>query len=314
MLVDKEAKIANFNLIVGSEEEPMLDYFDTLIYPAFISGIKRTDKENEYLFKDVKVETSNDGKYVLVGKIVKKTFLEVKSDIDEEGRLIEKDEKYSAAPYSTFVIYLNNHRMALIPNQKGSPLLPAFRSTTYHILNEYRKRINDKKDEADQIPQFDLTVVGIPNVQSIKDALANVEKITELILRFYPLNGDLEFEGLFGPMTTDLRRTVGSKRGEIKLRSPKNINGIETVIEKSAGTVEPIINAKTRNNTSIRISNTDISEKHNIKIEENGDIQKETNDIIEETSKISSIQYTSDEHEKIYSRNKAKILKFVIKP
>ena len=88
MLVDKEAKIANFNLIVGSKEEPMLDYFDTLIYPAFISGIKRTDKENEYLFKDVKVETSNEGKYVLVGKIVKKTFLEEKMRNIQRHRIL----------------------------------------------------------------------------------------------------------------------------------------------------------------------------------------------------------------------------------
>ena len=41
MLIDKEAQVANFNVVFGENEEPMLDYFDTIIYPAlYISTVQ----------------------------------------------------------------------------------------------------------------------------------------------------------------------------------------------------------------------------------------------------------------------------------
>lgn len=33
MLINKEAQVANFNVVFGENEEPMLQYFDTVIYP-----------------------------------------------------------------------------------------------------------------------------------------------------------------------------------------------------------------------------------------------------------------------------------------
>ena len=134
MLIDKEAQVANFNVVFGENEEPMLNYFDTIIYPAFMSELKRKEKDAEYFFHGVQLLESGICGYVLVGKIVKKTTLEVYSDVDESGRLIEKDERYSSAPYSTFAIYLKNHRMVLVKNQKGSPTLATFRSTANRII------------------------------------------------------------------------------------------------------------------------------------------------------------------------------------
>ena len=43
MLIDKEAQVANFNVVFGENEEPMLNYFDTIIYPAFMSELKRRE-------------------------------------------------------------------------------------------------------------------------------------------------------------------------------------------------------------------------------------------------------------------------------
>ena len=317
MKVTKEAKIANFNVVVGEEEEPMLNYFDTLIYPAFTSGIKRIDKDAEYSFKGVNIVKNTDGVYWLVGKIVKKTTLEIRSDLDEKGDLIEVDELYSAAPYSTFVINLKNHRMALVPNQKGSPLLASFRKTVFYILNEYRKKINNdhKYSEEDKncsfrtIPQIDIAVVGIPSAVSIKEALRDIKKINELTLRFYPLNGDIDFGGLFGEMITELRRTVGSNRGEMVLRSPKNIEGVEEVLEESGGTVEPIIKVTTNGNGTMRVTN--ISENHNIDIEKTNDYDRETNSIVKGTAEIKSLNYTNENHDEIYEKNKPRIKKCI---
>ena len=139
----KQAQIANFNVVIGDEEKPMLDYFDTYIFPALTSDITRKETNIEYLLKEVEISTDKRNDYVIVGKIVKKTELEIKSDIDYLGKLVEKDEEHSSAPYSTFVIYLKNHRVALVPNQKGSPGLASFRATIYHIVSCINKCISE---------------------------------------------------------------------------------------------------------------------------------------------------------------------------
>ena len=36
--------VANFNVTFGKKDEPMLTYFNTIIYPAFKSGLKREYK------------------------------------------------------------------------------------------------------------------------------------------------------------------------------------------------------------------------------------------------------------------------------
>ena len=46
----KYAQVANFNIVFGEDEKPMLDYFDTVIYPAFTSILKKYQMEmNIYL-------------------------------------------------------------------------------------------------------------------------------------------------------------------------------------------------------------------------------------------------------------------------
>lgn len=115
----KKVEVANFNVVFMEKENeaPLLQYFDSIIMPALRSGIKRIDGDTLYLFTDVKIIKDAENDYVLTGNIVKKTVLEVKSDLDLAGNLVDKDERYSAAPYSAFAIYLKNHRMIYVPNQ-----------------------------------------------------------------------------------------------------------------------------------------------------------------------------------------------------
>lgn len=131
----KKVNVANFNVVFLEEkdEAPLLKYFDSIVVPAFQSGIKKDNKDAELFFMNVEVVEDSEGEYVLVGYVVKKTVLEVKSDVDEKGNLIEKDEKYPSAPYSTFAIYLKNHRMVYVLNQKGSPNIKSFSGLTKHV-------------------------------------------------------------------------------------------------------------------------------------------------------------------------------------
>ena len=138
----KKANVANFNVVFleNDDEAPLLKYFESIVIPAFQSGIKKVTTDSEQFFMNVEVIEDEDKEYVLVGNIVKRMILEVKSDINAEGKLIEKDERYPSAPYSTFAIFLKNHRMFYALNQKGSPSLMSFSALTKYVFSEYIKQ------------------------------------------------------------------------------------------------------------------------------------------------------------------------------
>ena len=65
------------------------------------SGIIKSNKhEDDYFLNEVEVITNKKEDAVLIGRIIKRTTLEIYSDLNEKGDLIEKDERYSSAPYS----------------------------------------------------------------------------------------------------------------------------------------------------------------------------------------------------------------------
>ena len=306
----KSAQIANFNVVFGQGERPMLDFFDTIIYPAFVSGISRSSGENEYLFKNVEIQNNNEN-YVLTGKIVKKTVLEIKSDLDSKGELIEKDEKYSSAPYSSFVINLLNHRMIFMLNQKGSPTLSSFRSTVSYVIEEYIKQINKDLDENEKYEFAITNVVGIPSARSMDELLENVEKVNKLTLKFFPLNGDMDYSEAFGLMANDVRKELNCKTGSIVFNSPKSIDGIKRILEKAAGTIEPVINVVTKSKSKATLKDYEMSEKYDIEVQENDSFDKETEQLINKTSTINTLKFSNDKHVEIYMKNKGKIEKII---
>lgn len=309
----KNAQIANFNVVFGDKERPMLDCFESIVYPSFISGITKVIDGNEYLFKNVEVSEPCGGKYVLSGKIVKKTVLEIKSDIDEKGDLIEKDEKYSAAPFSSFAINLLNHRMIFMPNQKGSPTLANFRGLVKYAMDAYVRQCNKSLSKENYLEYAMINVVGIPSARSMDELLDNVEKINSLTLRFYPLNGDIDYTDVFGVLTTDMRSEVGCKNGEIVFKSPKSITGIKKILEKAAGTIDPILKVVTKGKSKATLKDYELSEKYEIDFSDDTSFDAESEVLVDKISTISTLNYTNSEHETIYERNKSKIIPFVRK-
>lgn len=304
------AQVANFNVVFGDDEKPMLDYFDTIVYPVLTSGLTRKCKdEDEYFLHEIELTTNKNDDAIVVGKIVKSTMLEIHSDLNEEGELVEKNEHYSSAPYSTFVIYLRNHRMLFVPNQKGSPTLVNFRSTIAYMFKKFVDDYNATHDE--ELPYAIVNIVGVPSAESIEELLKKVKKINSLTLKFYPLNGDIDFSELFGMMNRDLRKKVGSKTGQIILNSPKSADGVATVVEQASGTVEPIIKATTQDNRKVKIQNDQMSEKHELEIDEGLPVKQKTEQIKKKADTIVNLQFTNDNHNEIYRRNINKIMRFI---
>lgn len=312
----KNVSVMNFNLVYFEKdmEKPLLEYFDTIVMPALTEKIVRNNGDAKYFFMDVKVIQDDDGEYVLTGLLVKKTVLEIKSDIDENGKLIEKDERYPTAPYSTFIVYLKNHRMLYVENQKGSPDIRSFKSTIKYVINRYVNKVNRELEEEgkDELPIPIINITGIPMRKKIDEALKEVEKINQLTLRFYPLNGDIDYSGILDGIRIDLRKKVGCKRGEIILKSPQNMSGVAEIVSQSEGTVEAIFEVTYPNKRKGRIRNEQVSEKLSMEI--SGDtIDEENISAIQKGKNIAAISHVSDKNRKIYENNKSKIIPFVSK-
>jgi len=316
---EKKVSVANFNVVFLGEkdESPLLDYFDDILMPALTSGIVRKVGDSTYLFVDIEIKQDSSGEYVLTGLLVKSTVLEIKSIFDENGNLVNRDDIYPTAPFSTFVIYLKNHRMVLVENQKGSPHLDSFRSTVKYVIDTYVVKKNHELKEADQslLPIPLVSIVGIPPKGGIAEQLRSVEKITKLTLRFYPLNGDgdIDLSAVMSGISKELRRRVGSNRGEVLYHSPKNINGVIEVIEQAEGTVEPIVNVKypgKKGESTIKIDQIAERRKMNVAGTNRND---DLSSIMRQGKEIESINYTSEENEKIYLRNQNKIVPFIKK-
>lgn len=315
----KKVSVANFNTVFLEEndvEAPLLEYFDTILMPALTSDIQRKVGDDNYIIMNTNVSTAQNGEYVLTGYIVKKTVLERLSDLDAEGNLIELDDRYSAAPFSLFVIYLRNHRMIYVENQKGSPRLSSFRSTIKYIIDTYVKIQNHEKKLNNEpvLPTPLVNVVGIPSRENLEKELKEVKKINTLTLKFFPLNGDGDgkFGGVFNYLAKETRGILSCKTGSVNYNSPQNKQGVINLLSEVEGTVEPVIKVTDKNNVKKTIKNDQIAESMQINISGNNLNEEIYNSIIE-GSKLPSIQCVSEENENIYNCNISKIIPFVKK-
>ena len=306
------AQVANFNVVFGDDEKPMLDYFDSVVYPAFKSDIMKNGKDGSYYFlHEIELMANKKGDMTIIGKIIKKTTLEIFSDLNDDGDLIEKEEHYSSAPYSTFVIYLRNHRMLFVPNQKGSPTLLNFKSTVAYILKQYISNYNLENEK--KLPYAIVNVVGIPSAKSMEELLKSAKKINSLTLKFYPLNGDLDFSQMFGMMANDLRRAVGSKTGQTVLNSPKSVDGIIDVLQQANGTIDPILKVTTSENSVVRLHDYHMTEKYGMDFDGQLTSEQKKEKIVNKADEIEMMQFTNDNHNQIYERNESKLKSFITK-
>lgn len=310
---------ANFNVTFGKSDEPLLNYFEEIVYPAFTSGIVREHHTSDssidkYFFLDVKVVSDENEDFILTGKIVKETILEIKSKY-EDNRLVKTNEKYPAAPYSVFYVYLRNHRMILIKNQKGSPDIKSFGVTARHIINQYVRGVNQERrnenktrpqdEKIGYLPYSNINVVGIPMREELDAVLTKVEKMLWLKLRMYPLNGDIDYTGL----SDALRGKVGSKTASITLNSPKSKEGVVNLINESQGIFEATLNVQYKNGATEKITNNTLSGKTswNLSEDEINDVQK----VIPMMENLDAINNVSKENQSIYDRFKSVIKKFI---
>lgn len=300
MLDDKQSYIANFNCTFGKEDEPMLDYFFEIVLPALSKEEEKdSEKKTEFFFRNVKL-TNVKGVFVLAGLIVKSTTLEVKSRIIN-GELVRTNEIYPSDPYSYFLINLKNHRMVLVKNQKGSPTLQNFSVTAREEIKKFIREKNVELSKEEELPNVHLNVVAIPFKGAIEEELKKVKQIKNVILRFYPLNGDIIDNETVDYLTESLE-LLGSKTGNITYNTPTNKDNVASIIKDTKGLMKPTIRVKYKNGTTRTLKDESFTEVMSIPLDEE-ETFKENIDVI--TGKVitkEEFAETSEENKSIYDR------------
>lgn len=132
---------AIFNITFGEDDDPLLEHFEDIIYPAFTSDIIIKANKLQYEFNDVKLIKNKNTKFVLVGNLVKHTTYTKETEVTN-NEIVYNYEELNSSPFSRFIIFLENHRMMLIKNENNSPDIRSFQLTTREILKRYKKEQN----------------------------------------------------------------------------------------------------------------------------------------------------------------------------
>jgi hypothetical protein len=308
----KKMQFANFNITYGPNEEPMLEHFEDIIYPAFISQICRERPKDEnkpsFYFDNVKIkEIDND--YVMVGNYVKDTQYDVHTTV-KEGKLVSSPAHIPTAPYSRYIIFLRNHRMVLVRNESQSPDIRSFQATVRYILNKYIRNANKSiHNKNEKLPHALVNIVDIPLPHDIESVLVSVSKINWIKFRFFPLNNDFNPIPIAQDMDKQMKR-LKSKHAHIEFKSPDSKSEIKSLIENSAGLAVATLEVQDSNGNKTKIKQDKFTSNKDIAFER--DILDEDDSyIITQAKKDSVINQVSPDNNTLYNRFKKAISKFV---
>lgn len=297
---EKNMQLANFNITFGENDLPMLEHFEDIIFPAFTSGLIRGKKEElpYYSFDDVRIREI-DNEYVLVGNFIKSTEYKVITTV-ADGVLVSSPADVPTAPYSRFIIFLKNHRMALVRNETNSPDIRSFQKTVREILTKYIREANAKRPKEDKLPIAIVHIVDIPLKDSIEQVLKDVNKVNWLKLRFFPLNNDLDPIPLGQAVKKEMQK-VGSKTGNLVFNSPGSKQGIKDVIEATGGMAVATMQVTDSDGEKRRIKEGAFSST--TKVEYNGNLSASGDSyLIAQAKKNHTVTVTSPENQNIYNR------------
>lgn len=312
---EKIIQYANFNITFGDDSMPMLEFFDEILMPAFTSvGLKRgkdTDR-SRFGFDEVIVKEI-DGLFVLCGNIVKETTLERLTTFSQDKGLESSPAQMDTAPYSRFMIFLENHRMLLIRNEPDSPDIRSFQATVRDILAQYIRKQNNENRTADTFPYAMVNIVDIPLSGDIDNILRGVRKIWSVRWRFFPLNGDINYGDMFKEISS-FRSGLGSPNAYLSCTSPNSGETLQGAINDTVG----------RGLAEVRLDVTDSNGKRS-KIKEDkfttsdkmtvaGDISSEDdNRLVTIAKDVPELQRKSEGNTQIYNRFLSTIRKWANK-
>lgn len=304
----KTSTLANFNCTFGKENKPMLTYFNEIIYPAFKSKIIRKVSDDEYFFDDVKIKEVVANRYALVGILIRKTKLEVRTEYDYNKGVTYTHKFYDSAPISIFTIFLDNHRMIYTTNQKGSPNIRSFSATVKEVLKKFVYNYNENKEKEDKIPYPSVDIVNLPSKKNISEKLKEVKKIKKLTFKLFNPNGDFDMSSAYDGMLEQLEQ-AGAKKGSFVINSPTKFDNVAEMISDTKGLAESKLDVEYKSGGKGIIDHETMGEKFPFDFPEETTIDSVstvvTNTLLKNKEDLNKI---SDENQNIYSDKKGQII------
>lgn len=300
---DKRITIGNFNITFGDKEKPLLEYFDEIVYPALTSDIVRHYGENDaYFLDDINIYEFEENEYVLTGYFIRSTILEVKSRYSKDKGLTKTNQRYASDPYSMFIVFLKNHRVVLVENQKGSPDIRSFNTTIRYILKQYIQEANASRPKQEKLPYPRVDIVNIPSKVGVLEKLKDVKKIKKLILRLYPLNGDISVGQAYDSFRKQLE-ILGSRSGNVNFNTPEKQTKVAQLIAETNGTADPILEVEYRGGGHGTLKNESFSEKIELKLEDTAPDKENLAHVINFAKERNEIKNVSEDNKIIYFEN-----------
>lgn len=297
----KEFILANFNCVFGESEnpEPMLNYFEKIVFPAF--NLDNTIRE--HFFYEVRLDKYDTDKYYLYGKIIKNTVLEINSIYNEETKeLKETNQRPASAPYSEFILLLENHRLIFSKNQKGSPKLSNFKQLMKSSLNKVIKNNNKSCESGYELPEINtFEVIELPKEESVKKIIDNLDKISKFSLKVVELNNDILDDDFFEKLL-EQKEISGSRSIDHTFNSPENKNFVAEAIRKSMGLMKFNLSAKDKNGESRNYTNNEFKEKMIIDLPEHASEHENEVTVIREAILDPRMNKVSKENRTAYDR------------
>lgn len=299
---EKTMQFANFNVTYLNKDDnaniPMLKYFKEIIFPTFTQdySLKTSNNNAVYTFNNVQIEKINN-EFCVSGNFVKSTAYEVNTKY-ENNQIIPAKSIVPTAPYSRFIIFLKNHRMVLVKNEKISPDIRSFQRTYRFAINHFIN-VHNKNNKSDIFPNAIVNIVDIPLMEDIETALKDVKKIHRINLRFFPLNNDMDFTSVY----KDVRNVMGftvTNSANLALNSPKSKENVCELLNNDAGLVEPSILVTNISGERTTIKSDSFTSSVSINVKDN--IEPQDDKLIFSIAKSKNVvSNTSEANKKLYN-------------
>jgi hypothetical protein len=229
-------EIGNFVCRFG-EEQVLLDHYESLVEPAFMSGFERTYGETTYLLMDVKLVDAGtpDGAVpALAGRFVKDTVLHQQQRL-VDGQLEAAEQTFDSAPSSLFVLTLTGHRLLFVREHRGSPDMGQFATTIERFINRARRELIDRsyleaKASADKVtkkalgityPKAEVTVTPVLADESIEEFLKRFSVLTTVSVKLQPTNEEPDYNDFFKQLR-EQKEAVGADKTKLEFKGSKS--------------------------------------------------------------------------------------------
>jgi len=245
-------ELANFVCKFG-EDKVLLDFYEQVVLPAFKTKDFRKWRNNEYVLHQVKENIIKDGDKeirIISGRIIKNTTL-ISRQILIDGELVQRKKRLKTSPSSFFILYVDSHKFAFVPEMSFSPSISDFeysmawflkKSHTRYLkilqgktrsLNKEEKTIVRFLDSAhaptlkklkEIVPTPTLTITSIGVQSSLAKFINSYDILKSVNIQLLPVNEEIDSDDLFRALRAEKEKVRSTTTSLVHKNTKDGLN------------------------------------------------------------------------------------------